>query len=274
MPVAPDEAELAIAVAAAGIETFGDLQLAPESLLGVIRTAIAEGVGADQLQARAAEIYLGTACVADVKPALAALDRIYISRVGDVLARKRLPSHVIDEIRQIVRERLLSGEPRYIGGAVGRGALDSLIAVIATRAAIDWLRANGRAAARHDDAAAADDLAASGDPARDHLRARYRAELKDAFEAAVSELEPRERSVLRLHLVDGLTIDDIAKLYQIHRATAARQIERARDRVAAETRKLLARTTQLHGAELLELGALVTSQLDLSLSRVLAVSSP
>jgi RNA polymerase sigma-70 factor (ECF subfamily) len=171
-----------------------------------------------------------------------------------------------------VRERLLAGEPPYVTSAVGRGSLASLVAVIALRAAVDWLRASHRATQRHAGEPAGDDLVASGDPARDHLRARYRAEAKAAFEAAVAELEARERTILRLHLVDGLTIDDLAGLYQIHRATAARQLERARERVAATTRKHLARHTGVHGDELAELGELVTSQLDLSLSRVLAAA--
>src|SRR6185312_12611152 len=106
-----------------------------------------------------------------------------------------------------------------------------LVAVIATRAGLDWLRARSRAEARHEEAPI--DLVASSDPERDHVRARFRGDIKTAFEAAVKGLEPRERTMLRFHLVEGMTIDDVARLYQIHRATAARQLEKARDRVAS-----------------------------------------
>ena len=95
-------------------------------------------------------------------------------------------------------------------------------------------------------------------------------DIKTAFEAAVKDLEPRDRTMLRFHLVEGMTIDDVARLYQIHRATAARQIEKARDKVASGVRRSLARATGIHADELRELEELVTSQLDLSLSRVLA----
>jgi RNA polymerase sigma-70 factor (ECF subfamily) len=247
---------------ATGVAAFGDL--------GVDR-AVVERIATDRdADAHAAEIYLGAACAAGSRAALAALDRSYIARVDAVLAQRRLPNHAVDDIRQTVRERLLAGEPPYIASAVGRGSLAGLVAVIATRAALDWLRARGRAAAREGDTPASDDLAASGNPERDHLRARYQSDVKSAFEAAVRELEPRDRTMLRFHLVDGMTIDDIARLYQMHRSTAARQVDKARDRVASGVRKSLARATGIQGAELRELADLVTSQLDLSLSRVLA----
>jgi RNA polymerase sigma-70 factor (ECF subfamily) len=270
MGLSGDSAALTVQVCAAGIEAFGELDVDAEVIARTIDDALANGVAAHQLQQFAAEIYLGAACGAGRPAAAAALDRRYIARVDEMIAAKRLPPHGVDEVRQTVRERLLAGEPPYVAGAVGRGALTSLVAVIATRAAIDWLRVDARGAARHTTEPDAEILAATGDPARDHLRAHYRAEIKAAFEAALAELEPRERTLLRLHLVDGMTIDDIAALYRIHRATAARRIDRARDRVASTTRKALSRATALGGRDLRELAALVTSQLDLSLSRVLA----
>ncbi|MBS1121030.1 MAG: putative DNA-binding regulatory protein [Deltaproteobacteria bacterium] len=257
-------------VLAAGSEVFPDLVVERAAIEDLTQARLAAGISAEQLRSHAAELYLGAACASHPPAALAILDRIYIARVPEILANRRLPDHGVDEVRQTVRERLLGGQPPYLTRAVGRGSLVSLVAVIATRAAVDWLRARARATLHHDPEPADDELVATGDPARDHLRARYRGEVKAAFEAAASELSPRERTLLRLHLVDGLTIDDLARLYQIHRATAARQVDRARERVASTTRKLLGRTAGLHGDELAELGTLVTSQLDLSLSRVLA----
>ena len=156
---------------------------------------------------------------------------VYIANVAAVLSPRRIPDHGVDEIRQTVRERLLAGDPPYLATAAGRGSLAGLVAVIATRAGLDWLRARSRAEARHEDSPR--DLVASSDPERDHLRARFRGDVKTAFEAAVKDLEPRDRTMLRFHLVEGMTIDDVARLYQIHRATAARQIEKARDKSPA-----------------------------------------
>jgi RNA polymerase sigma-70 factor (ECF subfamily) len=265
-----DDDELATAALAAGVTAFGELDVDREPLVTAIRSARAADVDLETLRSHAAELYLGTAAASGSRAALAILDRVYIARVGDVVAQRRLPSHAVDEVRQTVRERLLAGRPPYIATAAGRGSLAGLVAVIATRAALDWIRAHARAVARHDDEPATDDLVATGNPERDHLRARYGGDVKTAFEAAVRDLDPRDRTMLRFHLVDGMTIDEVARLYQIHRATAARQIEKARDRVASGVRKLLARSVGVHGDELRELADLVSSQLDLSLSRVLA----
>jgi RNA polymerase sigma-70 factor (ECF subfamily) len=261
--------ELVDAIQTAGRERFGRLDVAPSAVAAIVDGRLAEGVADATLRAHAADIYLGVACIARVPAALAAFDREYIGRVPDVLAAKRMAAHAVDEIQQTVRERLLAGDPPYLATAIGRGSLAGLVAVIANRAALDWLRAHARASER-DEPAVDDALAATGDPARDHLRARYAAALKLAFEAAIAELPARERTLLRLHLVDGLTIDDIARMYQIHRATAARQIERARDQVASSTRRAIARSDGVQAADLSELGTLIASQLDLSLSRVLA----
>ncbi len=265
-----DDDALAAVALEAGQAAFGDLAIDRAALALAIRAALDAGADASTLPSHAAELYLGLACAAGSRSALAALDRQYIARVDDVLASRRLPAYAVDEIRQTVRERLLAGSPPYIASAAGRGSLAGLVAVIATRAALDWLRAHARSAARHDDEPASADLVASTNPERDHLRARYGGDVKSAFEEAVRDLDPRDRTMLRFHLVDGMTIDEVARLYQIHRATAARQIEKARDRVASGVRKLLARKTGVHGNELRELADLVSSQLDLSLSRVLA----
>jgi RNA polymerase sigma-70 factor, ECF subfamily len=265
-----DDDDLATVALSAGIAAFGELDVDRDQLVRAIHAAREAEVDLEILRSHAAELYLGTAAALGARSALAVLDRVYIGKVGDIVAQRRLPPHAVDEIRQTVRERLLAGQPPYIASAAGRGSLAGLVAVIATRAALDWLRAHARNAARHEDEPDADDLVATGNPERDHFRARYRGDVKAAFEAAVRDLDPRDRTMLRFHLVDGMTIDDIARLYHVHRATAARQIEKARDRVASGVRKLLALSTGVHGDELRELAELVSSQLDLSLSRVLA----
>lgn len=260
---------LAEAIYRAGIEAFGELEVDAAGIEGVVEAALDSGVARDQLHRYAAEVYLGAACGAGAPLAAVAVDRDYIARVGSMIAAKRLPPYAVDEVCQTVRERLFAGQPPYIAGAVGRGALSSLVAVIANRAAIDWLRAHARLTGQRADETAAAEIPARGDPAIDHQRTQFRAAVKAAFEAAAAELTARERTLLRLHLVDQLTIDDIAALYHVHRATAARQIERARERVASATRRLLADGSALDPQDLAELAALVTSQLDLSLSRVL-----
>src|SRR5882724_1049438 len=199
-----DTGTLTAAIRSAGVEAFGELEIDAAAIERVVQAALESGVPSHQLDKYAAEVYLGAACGEGAPMAVAAVDRAYVARVGAMIASKRLPAHAVDEVRQTVRERLFGGQPPYIAGAVGRGALASLIAVIANRAAIDWLRAHARLAGQQAEASAAGELMASGDPARDHLRARYQAAIKAAFESAADELTARERTLLRLHLVDQL----------------------------------------------------------------------
>ncbi len=60
------------------------------------------------------------------------------------------------------------------------------------------------------------------DPETALLKERYRAEFKAAFRAALDELEPKARNLLRYHLVRDLTIDDIAAVYAV-RCTGQRR---------------------------------------------------
>ena len=77
------------------------------------------------------------------------------------------------------------------------------------------------------------------------------------------------RSVLKMSFVDGLSIDEIGTIYVVHRATAARWIQRACDEVFEKTRDLLAERLSLSPTELDRMNAMVRSQLDVSLSQLL-----
>ena len=95
------------------------------------------------------------------------------------------------------------------------------------------------------------------------------ADFKQAFEHAMASLEPSERNILRMSFVSDLSIDEIGKLYSIHRATAARRLARARARLAELTREHLRQRLDLDEGEFTSIVRLVHSQLNLSISRVL-----
>ncbi len=97
---------------------------------------------------------------------------------------------------------------------------------------------------------------------REHAEA-FRA----AFEHAMEQLGARDRSMLRFHVVEGLSIDRIAKLESVHRATAARWISRARTRVYDAVRAELRLRLKLTRKELESLIRVVQSQLDFSVRR-------
>ena len=114
-------------------------------------------------------------------------------------------------------------------------------------------------------------LPARQDPEMDYIRTRYAAEFRAAIGTAMTELEPRERTLLRLGLVDGLTADQIAGVYGVHRVTVARWLAAAREHLAGRCQRRLEERLHLGPTELRSLLGLVRSQLDLSVRRLLSV---
>jgi RNA polymerase sigma-70 factor (ECF subfamily) len=231
---------------------------------------------ADVFAARCAELdhephtdlYLACACTDGAPAAVAAFERHLIAEVPAYIARLDASAAFADEVRQRVRDRLLvapEGDPPRIADYAGRGPLGAWVRVVAVRVALDLLRERGSAGP------AADELVpALRDPALDLVQARYRDAYQGAIRAALASLTSRERNVLRMHFVARFGIDAIGKTYRIHRATAARWIERAQDKLAAETYRLLGEQLQLSHSELDSIAGAVISQLHVSIGALLS----
>jgi RNA polymerase sigma-70 factor (ECF subfamily) len=178
---------------------------------------------------------------------------------------------LVDEVRQQLRHKLLVAEPGErprIADYAGRGPLQAWVRVAATRAALDLMRAGG---ARAGADLEPDDLASgSGDsPEVDYLKERYRPQFKEAFQEALRGLDSEQRNVLRLHVVEGLNIDEIGALFKVHRSTVARWIAAARQKVLDDARRRLRAELGLTAGEFDSLAGVVRSQLDLSVAKIL-----
>ena len=107
------------------------------------------------------------------------------------------------------------------------------------------------------------------DAHREAFKHEYAPQIRSAFQRGLQQLDPKARTVLRQHLLDGLSQRQIAKLYGVDHKTVGRRLERARDEVWTAVRDELERTLALDSAQLRSVIELVRSQLDLSLSRML-----
>jgi RNA polymerase sigma-70 factor (ECF subfamily) len=261
LPMSPDEVGLVIA---RGAEVHPGVGEPPE-----LRARLAELPG-DKLLAHAGDIYLAAACAAGDAAAIAKLDALLPEIVHPALARLRVPASDYSEIVQRVRVALLapSGDREPgIAGYRGRGVLRAYVRSVAARLAITRIQ--------RETAPNADDpgelmalLPDSGDSAElKLLKQRYRADLRRAFAEAFAALAPRDRTLLRQHYLDGLTVDQLAPLHRVHRATCARWVEGARTKVLRDVRRRLHASLGLDERELDRAVDLVRSQLDLSLSR-------
>ncbi|MCU0682559.1 MAG: sigma-70 family RNA polymerase sigma factor [Polyangiaceae bacterium] len=229
----------------------------------------------------AEDLYLACACAQGDPGALAAFEQHFLARVGTFLSRMRPSSSFVDEVKQGLRIKLLLAAPEHrpkIAEYSGRGSLQGWLRVGALRTAIDLRRQRGEAGDGVELGSSGDGGAEAGgldaprthrDPELDYIRERYRHVFKEAFQSALSALSSEQRNVLRLYLVDGMTIDQIGALFHIHRATVARWIAAARVDILKETQKLLRERLQASAAEIDSLTRLVQSELDVSIARLL-----
>ncbi|MEJ7732738.1 MAG: hypothetical protein WKG00_26495 [Polyangiaceae bacterium] len=218
----------------------------------------------------AAELGLACALRRGDRAAAALFERRYVMPLATTLVRMRLDEARLDEVKQRVRARLLVADETgamRVEGYVGQGRLTGLVQVVATRAAIDVTRDAGRAEALGDD-----DLLGAGaarDPELEAIRAEARATFSEAFQVALQRLQSRDRNLLRLHLLGGVTLDQLAAMYGVHRATVVRWLSSARAQVLAATRASLRERLHLRPSELESLLGLAESRLDLSVERML-----
>lgn len=201
---------------------------------------------------RVGDLFLAGACVRGDHNALAHFENTVIARLDGALARVDPRPEAMDEARQRVRERLLvaaPGQPPRLAEYRGEAPLWSWVKTVAVRLLVDSAREGHRSISTPDDVIA-QKLVTSGRLDLRFVQEAHRADVTRAFEAALASLDPKERNVLRLAHVEGQSIDRIATLYGAHRATAARWVVAAREKVAGATRRALRDALRLDGREL------------------------
>jgi len=229
---------------------------------------------AESLGTRASDLYLAVAAAHGDAAAISVIDRTCIAHVDSAL-HGMLSSSEIDDLKQQLRQRLFVGTrgPPKILDYAGRGELRAWVRASAVRAAISVLRSQKRDQVHQQDLwIAAPKIGV--DPTIDYLRPRLQVEFRAAFEAALGSLETRERNLLKHHFLDGLSVDELAILYRVHRATAFRWLTRARERVLSQTRQALAARLSLRRSELDSVMQLVDSQLEVSVVRLFGADDP
>lgn len=210
------------------------------------------------------ELYLVFACLAGDPAALEVLDARYLQPLVGLLVKQGSAPDLARDTVQALRVRMLAGERPQLHQYGGAGSLKGWLRVSALRASIRAHRGL-RPADEVTDALA--DAAAS--PVVQYQRRLYGDEFRAAFEHAVASLSVRERNLLKQSVLYGATVDEIGALYHVHRATAARWIAAARERLAEETRQRMIAQLRIEPAEYDSILELIHSQLDVSVSRVL-----
>jgi len=202
-----------------------------------------QGLGHKEVPGHAADLYLTAACRLGRGQALQLFERDYILRSRGAIQSIVRDSAAVDDILQDVRSRLIAGPASKVACYRGTGPLGSWVRSIALNVARDHLRTEA-ARRRAEEAQAwsfslgsSDALLRPDSPARCVLRRGRGQASVDAIRVAFQALEPHERQLLHDHYLRGLSIDILAPLCLVNRATVARRIRRATDEVARQVRK-------------------------------------
>ena len=220
-------------------------------------------VPASDLANRGHEFYLAFACSRGDEVAIRILENEYLARAIRVMARVNSAREFVDDASQTLRERLLVGPEPRIAQFAASGPLGAWLRVAALRTALNLLKVRRNP----DELLSAEMLEL---PAPMAVDGEHHQEIvQAAVEVAFKMLSARERNVLRLSYIEGSSIDHIAALYGSHRATAARWISAARERVLDHVAESVRVQLGLSASDARSLLLRVRSRIRISVMRLL-----
>lgn len=216
------------------------------------------------------DLYLAAACAHGHPAAVQAFEREVLGQVGGSLRSLDPSREFADEVIQRLRTKLLVGPSPRIAAYRGSGPLAAWVNVSAIRTGLHVLDSERRRQRKQEGHWSRALLVAdSGDVELDACKREHLGAFREALAEASAALSDRERAILRSHFADGLSIDKIGTIYGVHRATAARWINRAKMQLGEQARARLAVRIQVAGPELDSVLRAMQSQLDIGFSQLI-----
>jgi RNA polymerase sigma-70 factor (ECF subfamily) len=250
----------------AGQTQWPSVRLGQERFVKHLARHLPEG-GEKALRAlHAADLYLACACSEGEPLALHTFEQHVLQRVPHRLGQ--LAASTVDDVLQELRQRLLVGRgdaPPRIADYSGRGPLLAWVRIIAARIVGELANQQERQVLFDEPPEVLARMLTSNDPERELLREDSRQQLAEALRKALAALTERDRALLRLHHLHGLTMDRLAAMYGESRSGVARRVAQARERLMELTRAELSSRLNLGVTEVDSLLGLVQSRLDVSL---------
>jgi RNA polymerase sigma-70 factor (ECF subfamily) len=216
------------------------------------------------------DLYLALGALHEDRSALETLERTVLTPVERAVRRVDSSDAFVDEVMQLTRMRLLVGDtvhgPR-LNDYVGKGPLRRWTEAVAVGVAVSLKRRPDRTTPI-DDAMLESGLGTT-DPELSALRERYRPAFRASFAEALSSLSARDRNLLRLSLAQGLGVEALGALHQVHASTVSRWLARARGELLQGTREGLSRRLALDLSQADSILRVLDGHLDASFSSLL-----
>lgn len=264
LPVTSDRRDALDRVLRTAHEAWPSFGVSDEAFIDHLTKHAGEAAVADAFLAsvHAGDLYMACAVSRHDRTALAAFEGTFMVRVPDYVLRLRTSSDVIDEVMQTLRERLILGPSPKIAEYSGKGALGGWLRVVAVRTALNHLRSIGRPMA-----SSIEDIDVGSDPELMYIKERANRILTEAFTRVLAAIEPNERAMLRLHYIDGLTIDRLAESYKVPRSTIHRRLMAVRQQLLDATISALREERRMTPSTIASVIRLARSQLQVTISR-------
>jgi len=221
------------------------------------------------LERNVEDLFLACASANAAPLALAILEERVWPAVERGLGSIALDGDARRDLVQMMREQMLVRGAPGIAGYDGRAPLVVWLRVCAGRLATRHVRRNRRIA-EVEDRQLAELAPGVPDPRLAYFKRHYGEQFRAAFGEALVALSARDRNLLRHAVLDGLGIDQIAAIYHVHRATAARQIRSAREQLVAATRERMRTALRVSESELESIMRVFTSIAEVTLRDALA----
>lgn len=174
----------------------------------------------------------------------------------------------LDEVKQLVWTLLLvskDDKPGQLAGYLGLGHLRNWVRVVVVRVARRWRQRDKKLMPTSDDWIF-DRMVEEGEsPELAVVKKSSRELFKQAFKAALAGLKPEDATLLRHRYIDGITLQEIGRIYTIHHATVLRRVERIKGELIETTRAHMMKQLGLDEAECASLVRAVQSHFDITL---------
>jgi RNA polymerase sigma-70 factor (ECF subfamily) len=232
----------------------------------------ADGARDALLRLHAADLYLAMACDLGIVQAIEAFAIGYLARIDMYLKRFGNAAIRPEDVRREVEDTLLfgrGGAPARIGQYAGRGPLDRFVATAARNAALSMLRARRPVNNADDLDELASHLAAPLEGHTDVIAARYEDVVREALRASLRLLDRRQRTIVRLHLLRGVSLTQIARMLRVHQSTVSRAFDAASVAIYDGIRRHLHELEGMTDSEMQSVVRDVRHRIDASLSLLL-----
>ena len=219
--------------------------------------------GNAELDGLSPELLLANAALSGEPSALRAIDTFIVAEAKHAAQHLRSGPSFADELAQQVRQRVLAPPEPKLAEYAGRGSLKKWLRATAMRLGLNLMSFEGRhrTDGDDDDDALGQLQASAASPELALVKAETAAHFTEALRVAFTKLSPKERNLLRLYFLDGVSSAQLAQTYGTHRVTVTRWLASARATVIEAAVSQLRSLGVLSTASAGDLHWLVRSQL-------------